>query len=464
VNAFCPDAFLPLFIAIAMMVAGLIISQEIGGVSGGIAGKGMSKLQEGKAKAGKALKTGALRTGQATGRTALGASSAFTKKIGSATGSDTLTKLGETGSSWRQDLIRNKDERKRNKRLEVMRKMGVRGDSDSKTMTKMGELSETKGARYAKATALGAAGVATGGLGGAALVAAGGGHALATHGQRKAEEREKERGEKKKKEKEEAGKERDEKIQRAAEDPKYQEALDRRNQGRKDVENRREKGEISEEDYNKYLKKVEERFQNEDAVKKYEKTKNQAEEDYKRKAKDADKKAQEKNFLDKVYSESWSPLKDWHPQKVTKAAAKKGAEDHEKGKAEVSGYAEGGGKIQNNSANNWYSSNGQSGAQKVKLDTLTTDDPKSRKALGNIEEEINNLADQIAHQGVENIPKEKLDRFDNLKQGVAAYKKGGHDDTGRLNDIAEALNKIPNRDGERKSVEDYEQADYIIKT
>ena len=55
-----PSALIKFVIAIGMLVGGLMVSQQIGGAAGSIAGKGMSKIQSGAAFAGKIAGKGAL--------------------------------------------------------------------------------------------------------------------------------------------------------------------------------------------------------------------------------------------------------------------------------------------------------------------------------------------------------------------------------------------------------------------
>jgi len=59
------DVFLKFIIAIGMLIGGLKVSSEIGGAAGGLAGKGMAKLQKGVALTGKIAKTGAKNLGMA---------------------------------------------------------------------------------------------------------------------------------------------------------------------------------------------------------------------------------------------------------------------------------------------------------------------------------------------------------------------------------------------------------------
>lgn len=55
-----PSALIKFVVAIGMLVGGLMVSQQIGGAAGGLAGKGMSKLQAGAAFAGRMAGKGAL--------------------------------------------------------------------------------------------------------------------------------------------------------------------------------------------------------------------------------------------------------------------------------------------------------------------------------------------------------------------------------------------------------------------
>ena len=48
VDMFCTDGFLNFFMAIAMLIGGLKVAQEIGGVTGGVAAKAIGRIQQGK--------------------------------------------------------------------------------------------------------------------------------------------------------------------------------------------------------------------------------------------------------------------------------------------------------------------------------------------------------------------------------------------------------------------------------
>ncbi|PLX21746.1 hypothetical protein C0584_01420 [Candidatus Parcubacteria bacterium] len=93
VSSLCPDNFLHFIIAIGMLVGGLIVTSQIGGAAGGLAGKGMGAINKGKALAlrpgqkagawaGRKAKSGAL----ATGRAGLGLASGFDRVAGAKLG------------------------------------------------------------------------------------------------------------------------------------------------------------------------------------------------------------------------------------------------------------------------------------------------------------------------------------------------------------------------------------------
>src|SRR6056297_1651794 len=58
IDILCPGEFLNFFMAIAMLIGGLKVAQEIGGVTGGVAGKAIGRIQQGKDLTTKGLKTG----------------------------------------------------------------------------------------------------------------------------------------------------------------------------------------------------------------------------------------------------------------------------------------------------------------------------------------------------------------------------------------------------------------------
>ncbi|MCD4694130.1 hypothetical protein K8R62_02105 [bacterium] len=58
-ESFCPDSFLPFFLGVAMLIVGLKITQEIGSVTGGLAGSAMNRVQQGRGLALKGMVGGA---------------------------------------------------------------------------------------------------------------------------------------------------------------------------------------------------------------------------------------------------------------------------------------------------------------------------------------------------------------------------------------------------------------------
>ncbi len=482
-------------ISIGMLMGGLVVTQQIGGLAGKAAGKGMATIQKGQGLAQKAIQNITAKSGKAVGRGALGVSSAGLMKLGKTTKSESLTKLGETGVSWRKDLIKNNENRKRDKRIKLMRKMGM----DVNTMEKVGELSDTKLGRYSKSATMAttATVVAASGAGVVvpALLAAGAGaHYFASKASKKAEEKKAKRKKEKEKVREEkdskiqtakeekdskiqkAEKERDNKIQTAEKernlDSGYQEALLGKEEKLRKI---KEDPNLSEELRKDQEERINKNFETDSRViranKKMEAKKKSAETEYEEKKKSAEteynskiKELDKMDIVEKIFSKDWSPLKDWHPQKVTKAAVKKATKDNKMVESEISGYAEGGEKIQNNGPNNWYSSNGQTDRQKIKLDKLTSGDSKSTQALQNITKELNDLVAEIKTKGLDGVSEHKLNAVDNFKRGVAAFIKGGNDDAGRLNEVIEALNNIPDKDGETKTVDFYIDKDFIVES
>lgn len=180
-NAGSLDGMLKFVISIGLLMGGLIISKEIGGAAGGIAGAGLAKIQSAARKtrdfaikntAGRAVSAGksagkslAVNTGKFTARTGVGvagwgtglAGKGLSKVSGGRMG-ESLQKGGQFMKDWRQDMRETREKAKVTKRRNTLEKLGMR----EKGMSSYEEFLKTPLAKGAKGVALAGAGVLTG--------------------------------------------------------------------------------------------------------------------------------------------------------------------------------------------------------------------------------------------------------------------------------------------------------------
>ncbi|MFA6995315.1 MAG: hypothetical protein WC249_02800 [Patescibacteria group bacterium] len=184
-----PSALIKFIVGIGMLVGGLKISSEIGGAAGGIAGKGMSKIQKGASLTGAYALGRAKAVGGAVGRTArntsLGLASATTKGVGSlinqASGpggnkaGNALRDLGGVGLAWRSDMKAKDKKAKVDKRQKFLEKIGM----GEKTMGATSDFLKTDAGKEISTAfhgaSVGAALGAGGGIGGSIIGAGVGG-------------------------------------------------------------------------------------------------------------------------------------------------------------------------------------------------------------------------------------------------------------------------------------------------
>jgi hypothetical protein len=172
-----PNAFIKFVIAIGMLIGGLKISQEIGGAAGGIAGKGMAKIQKGTAFATGAIGGFALGKAKSVGRgaknTALWAGGYAAKGAGSIVGDNkignALKSTGDISLQWSKDAVAKTRKIKTDKRQKFLEKMGM----GEKTMDKTSEFLKTDAGKEfhtsAHGAGIGALLGSAGGIGGSAI-------------------------------------------------------------------------------------------------------------------------------------------------------------------------------------------------------------------------------------------------------------------------------------------------------
>lgn len=127
-----PSALINFVVAIGLMIGGLKIAQEIGGAAGGMAGKGMSKLQKGGAFVGGYALGKAKATGASIGRGARNTAILGVSKAAQGIGKDmkgdmgaALRSAGAIGLAWRGDMQDKVKKEKQEKRQKFLEKMGM---------------------------------------------------------------------------------------------------------------------------------------------------------------------------------------------------------------------------------------------------------------------------------------------------------------------------------------------------
>lgn len=447
-------------ITIAFLLGGLVIAQEIGEVSGKAAGKGLMAINKGKAWTGRKVKDTAKVGGKFAGRQGLGVAQGTTRVASSLTGSDSMDKASQFLGSWRSDLKSNRDKEKRDKRKKILDKMGM-GEKSYASLEKLGD---TRLGRYSKAVAgTGAAttaALATGNVVGAGFMAAPAiAHGVASYTKKRGEKSKEDREEKKKAAKTEAKERRDNEVKEAKEERDNNEDIKNRDReislaeqssSMSDKEKEQEKNRINA----KYKKGIDE------AEKKYQDRVSAAEENYKKETKNIDQE-EKASFSEKIANGEWSPIKDWHPQKVTMEAAKKGKGEISTAEKRVDALARGEAP-QAFSKGAYYSPDGQTSQQKKTWDKVTAGDDKSAKALESMVSSLEQLRDQIARDGINSVSKPELESVESLKKGVAAYQQAGHDTNNRLDVVVNVVDDIPTGDGSKddhnKKVEDFKES------
>ncbi len=139
------EQMLKYMISIAMLVGGLVVSQQIGGAAGKVAGKGMDALQKGKSMGIGLTKKGVVGSAKWVGRKGLeGASTLFANREGD------LGKIGKFSKNWHENLVEKRKNAKSAKWQARFKKMGM----DNKTIVSVGDIADSKVGRYAKTSAL----------------------------------------------------------------------------------------------------------------------------------------------------------------------------------------------------------------------------------------------------------------------------------------------------------------------
>lgn len=440
------EVFLTYIITLALLVGGLVVAQQAGGIAGSVASRGLGSLQKGGKFIGGGTKrlaiSGAKAGAKAAGRGALwGTGAALTKtplkKV------DTLRKAGEFSQSWRKDLLKTRDDAKAAKRYETLNKMGIKSEDSRKAVK---DLANSRGGRYAKATvaALGGAGLMmTGNFIGAAAVTTGAvlhaGRVRRQKGKEDAiENRENKAKETMNREIETADNER-KKIVKPIEDKRdnnMKRAEENRDMQIERQERRYDAGQISEQDMNSAVDRFNNAFEHEKKIinDEYEKemkshTVTRANQKYEKDVRSAKDTYNAEHNAIKPEKENMST---WHPQKITINAANSGLKDTNNARKRVDALA--GGENISDMGKIFYSAGGFNSSNKAIFNELAASNEKSAKALSTM---VNTLK-SIQRDGATAT---QLESVRNLKQGFAAYQKDG----GEMKDftpVIEVINEI----------------------
>ncbi|MBU2081122.1 hypothetical protein KJ962_00210 [Patescibacteria group bacterium] len=172
------DNMIKFIISIGMLLGGLMITQQIGGMAGSLAGKGMAAIQSGKGWAMKKGKEALVERGK------IGASLAL-RGVGTAVGAiggsklagkipggvgESIKKAGSFANQWGKDLHGNIRDEQIARRRKTLKKMGL-GSGEGEGQEKLKEFAEDKNIKGIKR---GATLVAAGALGGNLPFAIGG--------------------------------------------------------------------------------------------------------------------------------------------------------------------------------------------------------------------------------------------------------------------------------------------------
>ncbi len=498
------QVFQTYMITIGFLVGGLIITQQIGGVAASVAGKGMGAIQKGKGMALNGIKKGATTTAKVAGReVGLGLGGAALQRV--TPKNSALNKAGQFASNWRTDIKDSRQKAKETKRLATLKKMGMR----EKSMSSLREVADTKPAKYMK--------TAAGAVAGAATIAAGAPAAIpiaaalyATVKGYSAHKKNKVDSEKS--QLDDAKKTRNARIDQARKrfdantgtyknkrNFKIDNAKTIRDNELSNAKNMYNNGNIPKSAYDKRQFAIHKRYNDRkrDAENEYnnEKDVKDAGKILKNELKDAGSEfkkqvhslGKEEERFDKIYSldksygvkdgktidpknqkkyeEKLGLINDkydkyyknnYHPNKVTMGATKRGIQDITQAKQKVGLLADDT-RVEEFDKGTFYSASGQTASQKKFFDQLVANTNNSTKAIEGMVESLTNLQKRVKNG--EKVSAKDLASIQSLKQGIAAYKKGGGA-VGRLTGVINIVNNIQTGDGSdpkhTSSVEDFE--------
>jgi hypothetical protein len=114
------DHMIKFIVSLGMLIGGLMLAQEMGGMAGKVAGKGMAKLQSMGSGAVKGVKRGAGRLAKGVGKRAAETGLRATGKM---MGKD--SKVGKLAKGWGDDMKESRQKRAVARRENLMTKMGM---------------------------------------------------------------------------------------------------------------------------------------------------------------------------------------------------------------------------------------------------------------------------------------------------------------------------------------------------
>ncbi len=156
------DGMLKFVISMGMLIGGLMITKQLSGAAGSIAGKGIGAINSGASKLKDFGKRTAVNTGKAaaqtslraTGATMRGAGNILNRGFGGKAG-ESLQKSGQFINSWGRDIRKTRNDEKIKKRKATLEKLGMK----EQTMDYGKEALDTKLGRSLKGGAAIAAGI-----------------------------------------------------------------------------------------------------------------------------------------------------------------------------------------------------------------------------------------------------------------------------------------------------------------
>lgn len=128
-----PEGMLKFIVSVGMLIGGLMITSQLGGMAGSIAGAGMSKIQNGAKGLKKFGAKRAQLAGKFAGQTALRASGSLAQVVGNKINKEMGGKFGESLqksgaflNSWGGDIRKSRKEAKVKKRKETLEALGMK--------------------------------------------------------------------------------------------------------------------------------------------------------------------------------------------------------------------------------------------------------------------------------------------------------------------------------------------------
>lgn len=458
---FQDEVFATYAVTIGLLIGGLVVTQQVGGVAGKMAGKAMGAIQKGQAKIKGGVKGSAKWAGKTAASTGLRGAGSVLKKLPT----DSVRKTGNFATRWGQDIQKNRNDAVKNSLKNGLKKMGMREEAHDDAGEKggaiqaAGEVADTTAGRYTKT------GLATAGGAGLALsspwlaapmLGLAASHWHETHRKGKSEKKIKEAED----EKRNLEEDRTKKTEQAKEAINYEnKKKDAENNKKIEIKKANEsfnRGDIEAEILQSNIKDAEVKFNT--AVKDLEDE--LTEEKIKRKAgPELDNQIKEQDDIINEEKDRklrsvpgtgpGEKLSSWHPNKVLKSVADDAAKSQKKTNQQMDVLSSGAFK---DSGKAYYHAMGQTADNKRLLNALNKGDKKSLDALGQIDKTLEGLARKQTTTGLSDAEKALVHNF---KQGLAAFEKGGGDTTTIRNKLSiQNLEQIKTSEEGQDAIED----------